>query len=74
MSHIETVLNRQDNKFEPGKNVEFDKSYTGDQMSYSFEREEAKVQEELFKMYDEMVEEEEENEWIKYKSYYNKSL
>jgi hypothetical protein len=29
-------------------------------MSYSFEREEAKLQEELFKMYDEMSEEEEE--------------
>jgi hypothetical protein len=29
-------------------------------MSYSFEREEAKLQEELFKMYDEMSEEEED--------------
>ena len=40
LEEIETVLNRQANIFEPGKQVEFDKSYTGDQFQYQYQREE----------------------------------
>ena len=36
LNHIEEVLNRSNNSFEPGKNIEFDKSYEGNQMQYSF--------------------------------------
>ena len=44
LEEIEAVLSRQDNTFEPGKNVVYDKSYTGDQYEYQFQREEKDLQ------------------------------
>ena len=40
LEEIESVLNKQENIFEPGKQVELDKSYTGDQFEYQFQKEE----------------------------------
>ena len=48
------------NTFEPLKNVQYDRKYSGDQYHYSYEREEKDLQEKLFKMYEELEEEEEE--------------
>ncbi|CDW89118.1 UNKNOWN [Stylonychia lemnae] len=50
------------NQFEPLKNVEFDKSYSGDQFQYQYQLEEKQLQDQLFKLYDELEEEREEEE------------
>ncbi len=39
------------------KNVQYDKSYSGDQYHYSYEGEEKDLQEKLFKIYEEIEEE-----------------
>ena len=61
MDEIEKVLNKSQNTFEPGKNVEFDKSYSGDQFEYQYQQEEKALQDELFAMYDQIENENEEN-------------
>ena len=50
------------NQFEPLKKVEFDKSYSGDQFEYLYQREEKELQDKLFKMYEEMEEEQAEED------------
>ena len=40
LSEIEKVLNYSENIFEPGKKVEFDKSFSGDQFKYQYQLEE----------------------------------
>ena len=47
----------QKNTFEPLKNVEYDRSYSGDQFKYSYEQEEKDLQEKLFKLYEQLEEE-----------------
>ena len=44
------------NDFEPGKQVEYDPSYTGDQLNYSYMREEKDLQDKLFQIYEEINE------------------
>ena len=48
------MLRPTENIFEPGKQVQYDKQYAGDQMTYSYQKEERELQEKLFKMYEEM--------------------
>ena len=50
------------NQFEPLKKVEYDKSYSGDQFQYQYQLEEKELQDKLFKMYDELQDEEEEED------------
>lgn len=38
LREIEKVLGRDQNQFEPGKNIEYDKSYAGDQFEYSYQQ------------------------------------
>ena len=40
--------------------MEYDPSYTGDQFVYEYQKEEKDLQEQLFEMYDELDDEEEE--------------
>lgn len=56
---IEKVLSRDQNQFEPGKKIEYDKSYAGDQFQYLYQKEEKDLQDELFKAYDQVVEKDE---------------
>ena len=62
IDEISKVIGSTKNTFEPLKNVQYDKSYSGDQYHYSYEREEKDLQEQLFKMYESIEEEEEELE------------
>ena len=56
LMEIEKVLNKEQNQFEPGKQIDYDKSYAGDQFQYLYQNEEKDLQDELFKAYDEVVE------------------
>ena len=40
---IEKVLNRSENQFTPGKNIEYDKTYSGDTYEYLYQQEEAEM-------------------------------
>ena len=55
---MEAILRPTDNNFEPGQNVQFDKNYNNEQ-SYLYQREEKDLQDQLFKMYEEITDEEE---------------
>lgn len=66
---IEKVLNREQNEFEPGKNIEYDKSYAGDQFQYLYQKEEKDLQDQLFEAYDKIVDEpaeDEDDEWARH--------
>ena len=60
LSDIEKVLNHSENIFEPGKKIEFDKSFSGDQFKYQYQLEEKELQRQLFEAYDQLVEENDE--------------
>ena len=40
LEHIETVLNASRNEFEPGKNIQYDRSYEGNHLKYAYQKEE----------------------------------
>ena len=56
---MESVLKPNENTFTPYKNVEFDKNFKGE-VEYLYQKEEQNLQEELFKMYEEMEDEKDE--------------
>ena len=60
LSQIEQVIRPTENIFEPGKQVEFDPKYTGDQVSYRYEREERDLQNKLFQLYEDISEDTDE--------------
>ena len=49
-----------ENTFEPGKQVEFDPKYAGDQHSYLYQKEEKDLQDKLFQIYEEINEDTDE--------------
>ena len=63
---MEQVLRPRDNTFEPGKRVEYDPSYTGDQLSYLYEKEEKELQDKLFQIYEDLSEEEDNDQGYGY--------
>ena len=50
------------NTFEPGKQVEYDKNFEGDQLKYGYERQERELQDKLFALYEEIDEENDPDE------------
>ena len=60
MQQIESVLKPKENTFEPGKQVEYDPSYTGDQMNYLHQSQEKDLQDKLFAIYEEINEDTDE--------------
>ena len=66
LKEIEKVLNKEQNQFEPGKNIEYDKSYAGDEYQYSYQKEEHDLQNQLFEAYDQLVEQDENAEENQY--------
>ena len=62
LKEIEKVLGREQNQFEPGKQIEYDKSYAGDQYEYLYQKEEKELQDQLFEAYDKVVERDEEED------------
>jgi hypothetical protein len=57
IGEISRIIGTTQNQFEPNKNVQYDRSYSGDQYKYSYEATEKDLQEKLFKIYEEMEEE-----------------
>ena len=51
------MLRPRENNFEPGKQVQYDPSYTGDQFNYLHQKEERDLQDKLFELYEEIDEE-----------------
>lgn len=54
LRQIESVIKPKENTFEPGKQVEFDASYKGDEMNYQHQSVEQELQDKLFQMYEEI--------------------
>ena len=50
------MIKPRENTFEPGKQVEYDPQYTGDQMNYIHQTQEQELQDKLFQIYEELAE------------------
>ena len=52
------------NTFEPGKQVEYDPNYTGDQLNYLYQKEEKDLQDKLFQIYEEINEDDVDDDFV----------
>ena len=57
LQHIEDVLRPKENNFEPGKQVQYDPKYSGDEHNYLHQSQERDLQDKLFQIYEEVDEE-----------------
>jgi len=60
LSQIESVLQPTLNVFEPGKGIEYDPKYEGDQYKYLYQQKEKELQDQLFELYEQIDEENDE--------------